>query len=127
MRVLLDTATLIWWADDDKRLGPEAVRVIEDPGTDVFVSAVSGWEIAIKVKIGKFRSGDDVDLWLAQGLFEEMPLSLRDAMAAGNLPLHHKDPFDRFLVAQAREAGLVLVTPDAALRQYDVSLMDARV
>lgn len=126
MRVLLDTSVLIWWADDDSRLGPEAVELIEYPGTDAFVSAVSGWEISIKQAIGKFRAEGDPALWCEQGLFLDLPLTMDHGLRAGSLPLHHRDPFDRMLVAQAMVEGLSLVTTDAALRAYDVPVIDAR-
>ena len=126
MRVLLDTSTFIWWADADRRLGEKAVELIEWPGTEAYVSAVSGWEIAIKRKLGKFRSDSDVGLWMEQGLFEELPVTLVDGLAAGDLPLLHKDPFDRLLVAQARVNGLTLVTADREMGQYGIPLIDAR-
>lgn len=136
MRLLLDTSTLIWWAGAHAALGERATAAIDEQGNEVFVSAVTGWEIAIKRTLGKFGDvagadtdhprGSDVDWWMEQGLFKELPVSLRHGEVAGDLPLHHRDPFDRLLLAQAQVEGLVLVTADAALRRYDVPLMDAR-
>jgi len=126
VRVLLDTSTFIWWADADERLGKEAVALIEWPGTEAYVSAVSGWEIAIKRNLGKFRADSDVSLWMEQGLFEELPVTLGHGLAAGDLPLVHRDPFDRLLVAQAQMEGLTLVTVDREMRRYEVPLIDAR-
>jgi PIN domain nuclease of toxin-antitoxin system len=133
---LLDTSALIWWAGGDAALGPDAAAAIACEGNTVFVSAVTGWEISIKRVIGKFGAvpgadtdhtrESDVAWWMEQGLFEELPLSLRHGSVAGALPLHHRDPFDRMLVAQAQVEGLVLLTPDATLRRYDVPVMDAR-
>lgn len=136
MRVLLDTSSLIWWAGGNAALGPDATAAIESEGNTVFVSAVTGWEISIKQAIGKFGAvpgadidhsrDSDVEWWMEQGLFEELPLTLRHGTIASALPLHHRDPFDRMLVAQAQVEGLVLVTPDATLRRYDVPVIDAR-
>ena len=134
--MLMDTSTLIWWAGGHAALGPQAAAAIEEQGNAIFVSAVTSWEISIKRTIGKFgpvpdadidhRRGSDVEWWMEQGLFEELPVSPRHGHVAGALPVHHRDPFDRLLVAQAQVEGLVLLTPDAALRNYDVPVIDAR-
>jgi PIN domain nuclease of toxin-antitoxin system len=136
VRLLLDTSPFLWWAAGHPALGPDAARAIESPGNEVFVSAVTGWEISIKRAIGKLGPLDgadsdhgapsDVEWWMEQGLFDELPVSVRHAVEAGDLPLIHRDPFDRLLVAQARQEGMVLVTPDRALRAYDVPVIDAR-
>lgn len=134
--MLLDTSPFLWWAGGHPALGPMATREIESPGNEVFVSAVTGWEIAIKRTIGKLGAVDgadvdhdarsDVEWWMEQGLFDELPVLVRHGVDAGELPLIHRDPFDRLLVAQARAEGLVLVTADSAVRAYDVPVMDAR-
>lgn len=136
MRLLLDTSPFLWWAGGHPSLGSAAVREIESPGNEVFVSAVTGWEIAIKRaggKLGPVQGADvehearsDVEWWMEQGLFEELPVTVRHGVDAGELPLVHRDPFDRLLVAQARAEGLILVTGDAAIRAYDVPVIDAR-
>lgn len=136
MKLLLDTSSLIWWASAHPALGRDAAAAIDEQGNEVFVSAVTAWEIAIKQTIGKFGAvagadtdhprASDVEWWMEQGLFQEMPVSLHHGHVAGALPLHHRDPFDRLLVAQAQVEGLVLLTPDAALRRYEVPVMDAR-
>jgi PIN domain nuclease of toxin-antitoxin system len=136
MRLLLDTSPFLWWAGGHPALGRAAMREIESPANEVFVSAVTGWEIAIKRTIGKLGPVDgadadhearsDVEWWIEQGLFEELPVTIRHGVDAGELPLVHRDPFDRLLVAQARAEGMVLVTADGAVRAYDVPVMDAR-
>ena len=126
MRVLIDSATLIWWFADDPQLGPEAARIIENPGTEAFVSVASVWEISLKRGIGKLRVEGDVAEWMEAGLMHDLPIRVDHAVRAGALPMHHRDPFDRMLVAQAQVEGLVLLTPDAALRTYDVPVIDAR-
>jgi len=136
MRLLLDTSPFLWWAAGHPALGPRATEAIEDPGNEVFVSAVTGWEISIKRTIGKLGplngadvahdARSDVEWWMEQGLFEELPVEVRHGVDAGELPLVHRDPFDRLLVAQARAEGMILVTADSAVRAYDVPVMDAR-
>jgi len=126
MRVLPDTSTFIWWADAGERLGKQAVAPIEWPGTEAYVSAVSGWEIAIKWNLGKLRADSDVSLWMVNGVFEELPVTLDHGLAAGDLPLVHRDPFDQLLVAQAQMEGLTPVTADREMQRYEVPLIDAR-
>ncbi len=122
MRLLLDTHALIWTAADPTRLSERAVAAITDPGNDVYVSAVSGWEVAIKRARGRLRF-PDVDRDLLRTLrLAELPITLRHAVEAGHLPAHHRDPFDRMLVAQARVDDLMLVTRDRLLEPYDVAL-----
>ena len=126
MRVLVDSAALIWWFADDQRLGVAAADLIEDPSTEAYVSAASAWEIEMKRASDKLRMDGAVPEFLEAGLMYDLPVRLRHAMAAAALPMHHRDPFDRMLVAQALTEGLVLITPDEALRQYEVPLIDAR-
>jgi len=97
---------------------------IADPAHDVFVSAASAWEIAIKTALGRLAFPlDRIESVLAQMGIAPLPISLAHAVAAGSLPRHHDDPFDRMLVAQARLEGLVLITEDTALARYDVPIL----
>ena len=127
MRLLLDTSTLLWWLDDDKKLGPAARAAIASPDNEVYVSAASAWEISVKRASGKLEAPFDVADALERSFFIELPIEVVHAMAAGELPPHHKDPFDRMLVAQARVEGLTLVAHDAGIARYDVELLDAGV
>jgi PIN domain nuclease of toxin-antitoxin system len=122
--LLLDTHVLLWWADDDARLGTTARAAILGAGPSVFVSAVTVWEIAIKQALGRLSAPDVGELLREQG-FRELALSVQHATEAGALPLVHRDPFDRALVAQARREQLTLVTADHDLRSYDVQILDA--
>ena len=122
----MDSATLLWWFAGDPRLGDGAREAIEDPSTEAFVSVASAWEISIKHATGKLTLDVPVTEILDAGLMLDLPVVMHDVLSAARLPMHHRDPFDRILVAQALHGGMVLVTPDRALRAYDVPVMDAR-
>lgn len=125
MRLLLDTHTLLWWLADDPRLADPARSEIADPANDVLVSAASAWEIAIKAALGKLSLPDDLEEQLAGNSFSPLPILVRHALAVRDLPDHHRDPFDRLLVAQARIEDLTIVTADACIPRYDVSVLPA--
>lgn len=120
--LLLNTHTFLWFIDDDPRLSPLAARRIGDPDARVFVSVVSAWEIVIKLGTGKLTLGRPfADLWpesLAANGFEALNVTVEHVLALEPLPLHHRDPFDRLLVAQAMAEGLLLVSADSALDPY---------
>jgi PIN domain nuclease of toxin-antitoxin system len=126
LRLLLDTSIFLWWLDDDRRLGPTARAVIADPGNEVFVSSVTAWEISVKRASGKLEAAFDVAAAINDGSFIPLPIDVAHAVAAGELPKHHKDPFDRMLIVQAQLEGLTLVTEDEEIGRYDVELFDAR-
>ena len=112
-QVLLDTHALVWWFEGRKNLSRKAKETIEDSETVVFVSAVSGWELAIKTQIGKFKSAELVR-GLERGIekegFIELPISVKHALLAGSLYSAHKDPFDRLLIAQAQVEKVPIVS-----------------
>lgn len=120
MKLLLDTHVLLWWLDDDPRLTPGARAAIGDPATDVLYSAASVWEMAIKMAAGRLEIRGDLTSALASTGFEALPIGVEHAVAAGALPPHHQDPFDRMLVAQALIEGLVIATRDPSIARYDV-------
>lgn len=122
MRLLLDTHSLIWLSEGNRRLGGRAKAAIT-VGT-VFVSSISVWEIAIKSAQGRLDATALLP-WLEQADFPELAFTAAHGRDAGALPRHHGDPFDRALVAQARVGNLVLVTSDERLAAYDVALLDA--
>jgi len=118
VKVLLDTHALIWWDAGGGGLNAEALRVIADPGHQVFVSAVSVWEIAIKRRLGKLAfEGSPAAVIGANGFFE-LVVTPADGEAAGGLDWGHKDPFDKLLVAQAMRLGAVFLTADASVRGF---------
>jgi PIN domain nuclease of toxin-antitoxin system len=98
---------------------------ITDPESAVQVSAVTIWEVEIKRKLGRLRAPPDLLKAVVSGSMSILPVAGDHAVAAGSLPLHHSDPFDRMLVAQAQIEGLTLVTADERLRAYDVAIMPA--
>ena len=126
MRLLVDSHVALWWLEGNDTLGATCRANLEG-ADEVFFSAVTPWELGIKRSLGKIRFPDGlVDALLTSG-FVGLPIAIDHAVGATELPLHHRDPFDRMLVAQARAEALSLVTADHTLAPYDVQLIDARV
>lgn len=123
MRLLLDTDTFLWWVSDWGEIDETTRDAIADPGNEVFVSAVSGWEIAVRKAQGRLVAPDNLSAVVEAKHFEHLPLTFAHAERAAALPMHHRDPFDRMLIAQAQTEGLVLVTRDQRIRLYDVATM----
>ena len=126
-RLLLDTHAFLWWISDDPRLSPAAREAIADGASEVFLSAVSVWEMVIKMGLGRLELPEDLESFLARQLqvngFRPLAMTLPHALAVRHLPDVHKDPFDRLLVAQAQHEELVLVSGDAAVRRHPVSVI----
>lgn len=125
MRLLLDTHTLLWVLAEPERLDATAREALRDGRNEALVSAASIWEIAIKRAAGKLRAPDDLIAVTAASGFGSLPITASHAHAAGALPLHHRDPFDRMLVAQARVESLTIVTRDQRLVAYGVDVLTA--
>ncbi len=123
MRLLLDTHVLIWW-DAGADLSEKAMNAIRE-AEQVYVSAVTGWEIAIKTSLGRLETTRSVADAVAESGFEELPVRLAHARSLADLPWHHRDPFDRMLITQARAEGLTLVSRDSVLLRYDVRILEA--
>lgn len=123
MNLLLDTHVLIWW-DEGRRLAADARRAIAD-ADGVYVSAASAWEIAIKIGLGRLRPRRTVEQAVAESGFLELPVTFRHADRVGGLPPHHRDPFDRLLIAQAETEDLTLVTRDPVFARYAVEVIQA--
>lgn len=124
MSLLLDTHVVLWWLADDPQL-PDEVKDRLDHEPDVYVSAATIWEIAIKQALGKITAPGDLPERVRGSGFRELPIGYAHAMAAGRLPMIHTDPFDRMLVAQARCEGFTLVTKDLHCQQYEVAILRA--
>lgn len=126
MNLLLDTCVLLWWLDDPiTLLSKEASTAIKEPDNRIIVSVVSAWEIAIKEALGKLSSPENLKEMIADAEFELMPIDYEHAWHVKDLPPHHKDPFDRLLVAQATVENLTLVTRDSYLEAYNVPILEA--
>lgn len=127
MNYLLDTTVFVWSLKEPERLSKKAFEVLEDSTHEAFLSAVSSWEIVIKAAIGKLRLPKEAAQFIAEALtrFSIQPLSITHAhsFAVGELASHHRDPFDRMLVAQARSEKMVLMTTDAAIQKYPVEIL----
>lgn len=124
-RFLLDTHTLLWWLNDSPHLGPRCREMIGNDRNQVFVSAATTWEISIKMAIGKLRAPEDMDSIVEDEGFSKLPISLYHGQLAGSLPAHHRDPFDRMLIAQAQAEGLILITADENISLYNLLLKRA--
>ena len=126
MRLLLDTHILLWWLADSPSLSDRARELIADPDNAVFVSAVSLWEIWLKHSLGKLQLPSDFEERLAGESFESLPLLADHTREVATIPWHHRDPFDRMLIAQARAANLTFVTADETASHYGNSVLLVR-
>jgi len=118
VRLLLDAHALLWWLADDPALGGSARDLISDPANEVFVSAATVWEISVKRALGKLDAPDDLVEVLAAEGFIEAPILASDGERAGRLDAHHRDPFDRMLVAQSLRLDAAVVTREPAFAAY---------
>jgi len=123
VRLLLDSHVLLWWDSDLSKLSDAQREAIADPENVVYVSAASAWELGIKVATGKLTISDPIDGIAGRFGFVELPITLVHGQMAAALPMLHKDPFDRMLVAQAISEGMVLVTVDERLSGYGVAVL----
>jgi PIN domain nuclease of toxin-antitoxin system len=123
MRLLLDTHSLLWWLTDSPKLSRTAKRAIAKTSNEVFVSVASLWEARIKQGLGKLRLPADFREEIALQGFVELSVVGTHTDILSTLPLHHRDPFDRLLVAQALEGSMTIVTKDEQISRYDVSTL----
>jgi PIN domain nuclease of toxin-antitoxin system len=123
MRILLDTHILLWWLEDSAHLSATLRDIISDPKTARFYSSISIAEIRIKQAIGKLKPSDDFADVLLQQPFYELDFGVNHAHVLQSLPLHHRDPFDRMLIAQAQVENLTLITADTNILKYDLKLL----
>lgn len=124
-RLLLDSHVVRWWLEDSPRLG-EQTRSLIVASPEVLVSVITPWELGIKRALGKLSFPDGLVDEVETNGFSMLSISPDHAVAAPNLPMHHRDPFDRMLIAQCQCDALTLVTADRGLRSYDVDLVEAR-
>ena len=125
MRLLLDTHTLLWFLLNDPKLSSTGRALIRDPANDVYVSVASCWEIAIKAGIGKLKLAETASVFFARELpantIELLAIALEHATAVEALPHHHRDPFDRLIIAQAIAEALTVIGSDTVFDQYGVT------
>ena len=121
MRLLLDTHALLWWLSDDRRLGEQARDLIADPGNDVLVSTASLWEIVVKRRVGKLSAnvGEIADA-VIQGGFTLLDITKAHLLTLDTLPMHHRDPFDHLLIAQAITEDATFLSEDRHTLHYPV-------
>lgn len=124
-RFLLDTHAVLWALAEPGMLSRPARTALEDARSEVFVSVVSGWEIAIKRALGKLEAPDNLEAAIRMQGFEPLLMTFQHAERAGGLPPHHRDPFDRMLIAQAQAEGLIIVTRDSGFSFYGVRTLAA--
>ena len=126
MRLLLDTHAFLWWVFDDPRLSTAARNLIATPDAEILFSTVSAWEIAIKARTGRLDLPADVPGFVAdqirQNRLQVLPIALDHALRVHTLPDHHRDPFDRLLVAQAQVEGIPLLSRDPRIAAYGIEI-----
>lgn len=124
MRVLLDTHTFLWWITDDSRLSTRVREIIGNVDNHLLLSAASGWEMAIKARIGKLRLPDNPESFISEQLslneIHSLPVQMAHALHVYDLPDYHRDPFDKLLVAQARMESIPILTSDQQIVRYPV-------
>ncbi len=125
MKLVLDTHALLWALLEPGRLSPTAAEAITDGANEVFVSVISAWEIEIKRAKGKLPLPSTLKDSLSELRFRPLPVTLSHVFAVESLPRHHRDPFDRMLIAQAQLDGMTLVTADREIRHYPVAVLPA--
>lgn len=125
MILILDAHALLWWLKDEPTLDRAARASIVDPANDVVVSAATVWELEIKRAMGKLKAPDDLVEVLQAESFDCIPILGDDAIMAARLPMHHRDPFDRMILAQALRLEAVVVSRDRAFDAYDVPVLRA--
>ncbi len=126
MKLLLDTQCFLWWFSEPERLAERAIAHITDERNELWLSVVSIWEVGIKVALGKLPLPEPVERYIpsrmAQLGTKSLEIRAAHAMRAAALPMHHRDPFDRMLIAQAQVDDMTIVSADAMLAQYDVAV-----
>ena len=127
MKLLLDTHIFIWWADQPEKLSPAALSALQDEANDLLLSVASVWEMQIKIQLGKLKLSLPLrELIQNQQETNDLmvsPVALTHVLALDSLPFHHKDPFDRLLIAQSIEEKLTIVTADSQFSSYSVKLL----
>lgn len=129
MRVLIDTHVFLWWNAGSERLSEGAIELLDDSGTVAVLSAASSWEIAIKHRLGKLHLPEPPHSFVVSRMARDgvmgLPVQHIHALEVASLPMHHRDPFDRMLIAQAMVEGIPVLTADPAFLAYDIEVIPA--
>jgi PIN domain nuclease of toxin-antitoxin system len=124
MRFLLDTHAFLWFVLNDSQLSPKALQLIVEPAHDILISPASYWELAIKVSLGKYQIPGSFQVWMEQQIaanaFQILPITIAHAATVTTLPFHHRDPFDRLLIAQALTEKIAIASADRVFDSYFV-------
>jgi PIN domain nuclease of toxin-antitoxin system len=123
VRLLVDTNALLWWRDESSRLPPRVSDQIRDPDNNIVISIISFWEISVKRTLGKLRFIEDFEEVMADEAFDLLTVTYAHLRLLGDLPQHHRDPFDRLLIAQALAERIPIVTADRAFAPYGVDIV----
>jgi len=127
MKILIDTQVFLWWNAGSDRLSDEATRLLADSNTIVVLSAASSWEIAIKYRLRKIHLPEPPQSYVVSRMAREriigLPIEHVHALAVASLPLHHRDPFDRILIAQAQVEQIPILTADSTFGAYDLKII----
>lgn len=127
MRALLDTHVFLWWITDDPRLSPRVRKIIRNGKNELFLSAASGWEIAIKARLGRLELPATPERFIPEQMainaIASLPIQMSHTLHVHALPGHHRDPFDRLLIAQAQLENLPIVTADPQIAHYPVKVI----
>ena len=127
MKALLDTHVFLWWITDDQRLSSRVREIIADGTNEILFSAASGWEIAIKTRLGRLQLPNDPEIFIPEQLelnaIEVLPVQIGHALHVYQLPSHHRDPFDHLLIAQAQLEKLPILTADPQISRYPVEII----
>lgn len=126
-RYLIDTNVFIWWFRDDARLRPKVTSLLSEPANSIAISIITPWEVTLKTATGKLEGGDAIlsaiDKMVSGGALDLLTPAIADLAVLRQLPLHHRDPFDRMLIAQAIRQSLPVVSSDTAFKDYDVPVV----
>ena len=120
----MDTHILIWWYEENKSLTSVQKTVIGNGKNEIFLSVVNAWEMSIKIQKGTLQAKNELSTYFTEGDFHILPVALQHVMTVNSLPMEHKDPFDRMLVAQALVEGCTLITSDKKLHAYRVPILE---
>lgn len=120
----MDTHALLWWLGDDARLGGRAIDLIADPANDILVSVASLWEIVVKIRIGKLEAEImSIERVIARDGFERLGIEAAHLATLATLPIHHRDPFDHLLIAQAISEAATLLSDDRSMQPYPLTVL----